>query len=277
VTTKLPPPLPAQRHDATRPSPARILFDQAENYDSSSATQQTQGERLLGMVALRRGERVLDVGCGNGALTLRMARAAPGLVVHAMDISPTTVALAARHGAEAGASNVTFETGDVLALAAQRSYDVVFSNAAMHWVLPPKTGYRKLHDALAGGGRLAVHQGGHGTYRGLHQCALDLGAKLGLTKHFAGWTYPAYYPSAEELAALLADVGFAHVAVQSRESDGREHSTLVRDFSNAGLLPFLARLPAACREQFKRDFVQAGERDKVDLYTHRLLAFGRRP
>lgn len=261
----------------TAGSASRILFDAAGDYDRSSTTQLAQGGRLLDGLALAGGERILDAGCGTGALTIQLAQIAPTLRVTGVDISPEMVKLAAEHATEAGVNNVTFEAVDILALGWREEYDVVFSNATMHWALPAEKGYRKLYDALARGGQLAVHQGGRGSYRGLWQCAIALITERNLAKHFVNWTYPAYYPAGDELEALLQDVGFVDVSVQSYESDGSEYSGLIRDFSNAGLLPFLDRLPESERDGFKREFVRIAERDQVDLYTHRLFAFGRRP
>jgi trans-aconitate methyltransferase len=261
----------------TTGSASRILFDSAEDYDRWSTTQRAQGGRLLDAVALAGRERVLDAGCGSGALTIELAQIAPTLSIAAVDISPEMVKFAAQHAAEAGVNNVTFETVDILSLGWREEFDVVFSNSTMHWVIPPEKGYRKLYDALVRGGQLAVHQGGQGSYRGLWQCALDLITERNLAKYFVNWTYPAYYPAADELEALLRDVGFVDVSVQSYECDGSEYLGLIRDFSNAGLLPFLARLPETERDGFKREFVRTAERGKVDLYTHRLFAFGRRP
>jgi trans-aconitate methyltransferase len=256
---------------------SRVLFESAENYDRSSATQRSQGQRLLDSIALRGGERILDAGCGSGKLTFELANAAEGLQVYAVDISPEMIRLAAEHAEGAGVHNVSFEAVDILGIDVATKYDVVFSNATMHWVLPPEKGYQRLFDALVPGGRLAVHQGGQGSYGGLWQHAIDLIAGRGLTRYFSNWTYPAYYPSATDLETLLRNIGFVDISVESYESDGSEFGGLVRDFSNAGLLPFLSRLPETERDDFKREFVRTAERDGVDTYTHRLFVSARHP
>ena len=105
-----------------------------------------------------------------------------------------------------------------------------------------------------------------------HQCAFDVVEIMDLASYFDDWAYPAYYPTREQLMTLLKDVGFVNVNVESRETDVSEFPTLYDDFANAGLLPFLARIPESERNAFRSHFADHAIRTKADRYTHRLFA-----
>jgi trans-aconitate 2-methyltransferase len=106
---------------------------------------------LLSLVRPHPGMRVVDLGCGTGELTrvLHERIAAQGTL--GIDTSP---AMLARSGAFVG-GGLRFERADVAEFAG-RDYDLVFSNAALHWVPDHDALFARLTGALAAGGQLAV-------------------------------------------------------------------------------------------------------------------------
>ncbi|MBE3202545.1 trans-aconitate 2-methyltransferase [Parafrankia sp. CH37] len=254
---------------------AGVLFQEAEGYRQYSDTQRSQSTKLLDRIDLSTRERALDVGCGSGRVTLDLADQYPNLQVHGIDISAEMIAVARR--AARGHGNVTFYEADVLKYRTEQAYDAVFSNSTMHWVLPKEAGYGALFRLLAPGGLLAVHQGGDQTYAGLHECAYEVIESLNLASFFKGWRYPAHYPTRVQIEELLGKTGFADVEVFSDETDRQEHPTLVRDFSYAGLLPFLRQIPEERRELLRNEFLRHAERSQPSLYQHRLYITARRP
>ncbi len=254
---------------------AGALFDDARVYERSSGTQRLQSERLLRRVTLHPHDEVLDVGCGTGALAVEVARRVRRVV--GIDVSPDMLQLAESRAQESRAANVAFEHVGLLDFEPTDRYDLVLSNSTMHWISPPDRAYERLFRLLRRGGRLGVHQGGEGTYRGLHRHAVELVQQFGYGDYFQGWGYPAWYPSAEELHELLESVGFVDVDVDPEVSDGSESPGLVRDFSVAGLQPYLHRLPETQRDAFRREFVEQASHARLDLFTHRLYATARRP
>ena len=67
------------------------LFNQGEEYEQASLTEQTQGEHLLSLVRTSDGSRILDVGCGNGLLSLQLAKRFPICSVDGIDISSKAI------------------------------------------------------------------------------------------------------------------------------------------------------------------------------------------
>src|SRR5262252_7029844 len=114
----------------------------AGTYHRVSTPQQSWGLRVLDRLALRGGERVLDAGCGTGRVTLALAnrvRAAGGRTI-AMDRSRDMT----RGARQTLPADVPVVAGDLLAIPFRRAFDVVFSTATLHWVLPPAELYRSI-------------------------------------------------------------------------------------------------------------------------------------
>ena len=90
--------------------------------------------------------------------------------------------------------------------------------------------YKLLYNALKAGGRLAVHQGGDGSYKGLHDIVRQAAENIGVAGQLKDWTFPVFYPTKEEMEKLLLDTGFTQISVESVYSDGSEYEHLIDNF-----------------------------------------------
>lgn len=137
-----------------RHTPPRAQQWDADLYGVSSSFQTDEGRDLLGRLAIRGGERVLDVGCGDGRVT-QLLRAA-GATPVGIDPSLSMAAAARRRGVLAIAARAeALPFGDL-------SFDAVVSNAALHWSLDHERCVAELVRVLNHGGRLFVRVGGPG-------------------------------------------------------------------------------------------------------------------
>nr|MBA2363973.1 class I SAM-dependent methyltransferase [Chloroflexia bacterium] len=116
-------------------------------YDESHSFVWQRGEELVDLLSPQPDERVLDLGCGTGHLTARIA--ATGATVVGIDSDPGMIEAARRHY-----PHIAFEVADGTAFEVSRPYDAVFSNAALHWMRPPERVAECIHRALRPGGRL---------------------------------------------------------------------------------------------------------------------------
>ncbi|MGH8975366.1 MAG: methyltransferase domain-containing protein, partial [Acidimicrobiia bacterium] len=112
-------------------------------------------EDLLALVepapAGRPVERVVDLGCGTGALTARLHAHLGATATVGIDSSPAMLEKAR----PLETASLRFELGDIAGFGARGEFDVVFSNAALHWVPDHPSLLRRLRDALRPGGQLA--------------------------------------------------------------------------------------------------------------------------
>jgi trans-aconitate methyltransferase len=192
------------------------------------------GAPVVELLAPRAGERILDLGCGDGVLTATLAAA--GAEVVGVDSSPEMVAAAKARGLDA-------RVMDGRALAFEAPFDAVFSNAALHWMTEPDAVLAGVARALRPGGRFVGELGGHGNVAAILVALLAVLARRGVDGRAA---MPWYFPTLEAYGAKLAAHGFL---VERIELIPRP-TPLPTDM--AGWLetfaqPFLGRLAAAER------------------------------
>ena len=158
----------------------------------------------LGMAALdlldpRPGERILDVGCGDGALSVKIIDG--GAEVVGVDNSPELVE-AAR------AAGVYAELVDAADMDFDRQFDAAFSNAALHWMLDRERVAAAIFKALRLGGRFAGEMGGEGNLARLRE-ALD--SELVIRGYVPPSEASNWYPSPEEFAAVYEAASFGQI------------------------------------------------------------------
>ena len=157
---------------------------------------------VVDLLAPGSGERILDLGCGDGTLAVEIARS--GAQVVAVDLSESMVAKTKEKGIEAyvmSATDLPFES----------EFDAIFSNAVLHWVKEPEVAIAKIHRALKPGGRLIAEFGGAGNIRHLTEAMQTV-----FDRHeaFGEFRNPWYFPEPEAYQALLEAGGFAVEAIE---------------------------------------------------------------
>jgi SAM-dependent methyltransferase len=127
---------------------------EAERYDRMTGS---FGERIIEATAPRPGERMLDVGCGNGAVALAVsALVAPGGSVMGLDISGPMLAYARQRAEAAGIASVSFRQGDAqVCPLPPASFDAVVSRFGVMFFDDPAAAFANLGRALKPGGRIA--------------------------------------------------------------------------------------------------------------------------
>ncbi len=153
------------------------------------------GADVLSWLAPCAGETILDLGCGDGALAERIA--ASGAQVRGVDASAAFVAAARARGIDATVM-------DGHALTFDRTFDAVFSNAALHWMTDAQSVARGVASALKPGGRFVAEFGGHGNVAAI-VTALRAAARIhGGREDLA---HPWYFPTPTAYTRVLQDVG----------------------------------------------------------------------
>lgn len=251
----------------------KILYD-GLLYDKHSETQHKQGNYLIKLVDPIDDSSILDVGCGNGKTTIELAFKCQNSVIDAIDVSPSQIEIAIQNynNTKNQKAIINFEVRDILALKDIDKYNIIFSNSVLHWFTDPELVYKILFTALKPEGTLYVHQGGFGSYKGLHEIATRAYINLSLEKYFKNWSYPIFYPTREQLHKLVRKVGFTNISIFEDENDGKNNVNLYKDFMVASLNPYLERIPINLHENFKSEYLELCEEnlDTLDLYTHRL-------
>ncbi|PYQ39318.1 MAG: SAM-dependent methyltransferase, partial [Acidobacteria bacterium] len=154
------------------------------------------GSGVVELLEPRAGERILDLGCGDGALTEKLVAA--GAEVVAVDASEEQVAAARARGLDARVAR-----GEALPFAAE--FDAVFSNAALHWMRDADAVLASVHRALRPGGRFVGEMGGAGNVAAIRAALADAVGRRGIDGRALDLLF---LPTAEEYRARLQTNGF---------------------------------------------------------------------
>ena len=136
-----------------------IKWNPAE-YARQSSHQQAWARELIAKLKLTGRESVLDVGCGDGKVTAELAGQISAGQVVGVDSSPEMVAFAAK--TFAGQRNLRFAVADASSLPFKNQFDLVFSNAALHWICDHRPVLAGIRRSLKTSGRILLQMGGKG-------------------------------------------------------------------------------------------------------------------
>lgn len=228
------------------------------------------GAPVAELLAPRPGERILDLGCGDGALTAKLA--AMGCQVVGVDGSAQQVAAARALGLDARVMD-----GERLGFAGE--FDAVFSNAALHWMKHADDVIAGVWRALRPGGRFVAECGGHGCVATIVAALVEALGRRGID---GGRRNPWYFPTVEEYRGRLESRGFevGHIVLIPRPTPLPSDitgwlETFGESFTSALPAGERAALAAEVREALRPRLCDAEGRWTADYVRLRFAA--RRP
>lgn len=169
----------------------------AEVYGKNARFVSDLGMPVVALLDPQPGERILDLGCGDGVLTRKLEDMSCELV--GIDSSPELVRAASKLGL-----NVAIQ--DATELEFDDEFDAVFSNAVLHWIRDADRVISAVFRALHRGGRFVAECGGHKCVETIRTALIEELEKRGLDGQAAD---PWYFPTTEDYGARLTKAGFA--------------------------------------------------------------------
>lgn len=226
-------------------------FD-GKKYEQASSHQKEWGARVIAELSLRGDECVLDLGCGDGALTRMIAEQLPEGRVLGIDASRGMIDAAMPKAT----SGLEFRLMNIDELDFEEEFDLVFSNAALHWVKDHRKLLQNVRRALRPGGRVRFDFAGEGNCINFFSVIREAIALDRFADAFNGFEWPWYMPSVEACTTLAEGSGLRNARVWSGNADRffPDREGMIRWIDQPSIVPFLYRLPENLREPF-RDYV----------------------
>ncbi len=234
-------------------------FD-GKKYAETSIHQKEWGTKLLAEFRLRGDEHILDLGCGDGILTARLAELVPQGQVVGMDASQGMIDQAITHLR----SNLSFVLMDINSWNLDDSFDVIFSNATLHWIFDHNRLLTNVFKHLKPSGIARFSFAGQGNCSNLHRVLKEVMREDRYALYFEKFIWPWFMPGADEYKNLLEKFAFRETKVWIENADRKfpAEKELIGWIDQPSLVPFLKQIEGADKKNF-RDAVVAKMLDET--------------
>ena len=223
----------------------------AREYEKHSQGQQKWARELIEKISLKGTENVLDLGCGDGKVTADISKIVSEGSIIGVDNSAEMIKLAKDRHSEAIYPNLSFQEMDAVNLNFNDHFDLIFSNAVLHWVKDHKAVIKGMFKSLKQDGRVILQMGGKGNAAGIVDVLSELQTEKKWHSYFNEFNFPFYFPGTNEYKALLLDYGFTlnriELIPKKMEHVGIE---ALKGWIRTTWLPYTERVPEEERERF---------------------------
>lgn len=223
----------------------------ADEYAKYSSGQEKWAKELLAKLKLNGNEAVLDLGCGDGRITVEIAAMVNNGSVIGVDNSEEMIKLAKERYPAEKYINFSFMVMDAKEIKFTGKFDVVFSNAALHWVDDHKKVLEGINRSLKPGGRFLIQTGGTGNAAAAFETLREMTELAEWEPYLKGARSPYNFFSNSDYEKLVPETGFNPVRIELLSKD-MVHKGIegFKGFIRTTWLPFTQRIPEEKREQF---------------------------
>ncbi len=244
----------------------------AELYRERSSLQQTMAAEVLQALVLAGGERVLDVGCGDGRISAEIARRLPQGCVVGVDASSSMIELASQKAGR----NLRFEVADARSLPFRQEFDLVVSFNALHWIHEQELALASIHKGLKPNGAAHLRLVPMGARKSIETVLDETRRSPTWSKYFAEFRDPYLRLTQEQYCSLAEKCGFRVQDVQT-ESKTWDFGTRAEflAFGSVTMVEWTKQLPESLRLNFVTDVLdryrvvaaeQPGEENAFKFY-----------
>ena len=223
----------------------------AREYEKHSQGQQKWARELIKKISLKGTENILDIGCGDGKVTADISKIVSEGSIIGVDNAAGMIKLATDRHSAAIYPNLSFQEMDVGNLQFNDRFEIIFSNAVLHWVKDHKAVIKGMFKSLKQGGRVILQMGGKGNAAGIVDVFSELQTEKKWNSYFNEFDFPFYFPETNEYKALLLDYGFTLNRIELIPKK-MEHAGVeaLKGWIRTTWLPYIERIPEEERERF---------------------------
>ena len=228
-------------------------FD-GEQYQKVSAHQKEWGRQLISELNLVGDEHILDLGCGDGVLTEALVDLVPNGRVKGIDASQGMIDAATKKTRH----NLTFELLDINTLELPEHYDIIFSNAALHWVKDHRKLWKNIVNILSDKGIARFNFAADGNCSSFFNIVKKTIAQNEYKHSFENFEWPWYMPRIDEYKQILEPYSFTKMNVWGENADRvfPNRESIVGWIDQPSLVPFLDYITDDQKESFRNTIVE---------------------
>ncbi|MFB0563557.1 MAG: trans-aconitate 2-methyltransferase [Candidatus Lokiarchaeia archaeon] len=228
----------------------------AEDYHKSSSEQQKWARELILKLKLKGNERVLDVGCGDGKVAAELAQQVPDGSVVGIDNSEQLIRFAQMSFPPDRYPNLTFEPMEAKQLIFDAEFDVVFSNACLHWIIDHLPVLKGIKKSLKPSGRILLQMGGKGNAAKILEVLKPMIESGKWSSYFTNFSFPYAFYGSKEYKEWLEQVGLKSKRIEliPKHMVHKGKGGLVA-WIRTTWLPYTQRVPEELREEFIEELV----------------------
>ena len=228
-------------------------FD-GKKYAKASAHQKAWGNRLIAELDFSGNERVLDLGCGDGALSLKLAELVPNGKVVGIDASKGMIETAKEHEAE----NLEFLLMDIDKLDFKMKFDLIFSNATLHWIKDHKKLWNSVTELLYPNGIVRFNFAADGNCSNFFFVIEEVMALEKYRAYFSDFEWPWYMPHLSEYENILESYPFFDIRIEEENADRYfpDKDAMIGWIDQPSIVPFLKYVPEPERNAFRETVIE---------------------
>lgn len=221
------------------------------DYERNSSAQERAADAVIARLRLRGDEHILDIGCGDGKITAKMAALVPGGRVMGVDSSLEMIDFATKRYPSIKCPNLRFERSYAQSLSYRGEFDIVVSFACLHWVKDHLAVLRGIERSLKPSGRVFIECGGRGRDDDIFSLARLIIKSDKWSGYFRDYSNPHGIYGPDEYHDWLTQAGLEELIVNLTVRDmlmpGRAG---LEGFIRTTWLSLTSRIPEDKREQF---------------------------
>jgi trans-aconitate methyltransferase len=223
-------------------------FD-GKKYEKVSTHQKEWGAKLIFELELKGNERVLDLGCGDGANTALIAEVLPNGEVVGIDASKGMIDTAKPKEK----TNLHFILMDIDKIPFENEFDVIYSNATLHWVKDHSRLLKNVFKALREGGLIRFNFAADGNCAHFFKGIRKAMEKEGFSRYFSNFSWPWYMPTISEYIQLVnqSELKMAEIWGENADRYFPNTEAMIGWVDQPSLVPFLACVPDAHKAGFR--------------------------
>jgi trans-aconitate methyltransferase len=227
------------------------------DYHNNSSQQQIWARELIAKLHLHGDERVLDIGCGDGKVTAEIASLLPRGCIVGIDKSPDMIQFATRNFPSQEFPNLSFEQMDASTLRFRDEFDVIFSNAALHWIYDHRPVLHGISAALKPTGRILLQMGGSGNAAGVLATVSSIMREPEWSPYFENFTFRYGFHGPADYQQWLTSAGLQPHRVELIPKD-MIHPTIdaFTGWLRTTWIPWIQSVPESRREEFIHHLVE---------------------